>query len=47
MILMIGKLGGHIGRKSDGMPGVGAMWDGLHCLKLIVQMWLKTSGEYG
>jgi hypothetical protein len=46
MILMIGKLGGHIGRKSDGMPGVQAMWEGLKVMNIIVQMWIKTSGNY-
>lgn len=29
-LLWIGKLGGFIGRKSDGMPGVKAIWQGFH-----------------
>lgn len=28
LLLWIGKLGGFIGRKSDGMPGVASIWKG-------------------
>jgi transposase-like protein/transposase Tn5 family protein len=33
-VLWIGKLGGHVGRKSDGMPGVRVMWRGWQDLQL-------------
>jgi hypothetical protein len=29
VVLFIGRLGGHMGRRSDGWPGVRAVWDGL------------------
>jgi hypothetical protein len=38
--LMVGKLGGHLGRKGDGMPGIKAMWTGLQSLELITEMWI-------
>lgn len=39
-ILMVGKLGGHLGRKGDGMPGIKYMWTGLQKLDLIKEVWL-------
>ncbi len=42
-IMMVGKLGGHLGRKGDGMPGIKCMWKGLQKLELIVEMWLITN----
>ncbi len=34
-VLWIGRLGGHLGRKSDGMPGVRTLWRGLRDLSLL------------
>jgi hypothetical protein len=36
-ILWIGRLGGHLNRKSDGMPGVRTLWKGLRDLSLLVE----------
>ena len=33
----IGRLGGHLNRKGDGMPGVRTLWRGLHDLALLVE----------
>ncbi len=41
--LMVGKLGGHLGRKGDGMPGIKAMWTGLQALELITEMWITMN----
>jgi hypothetical protein len=38
-VLWIGRLGGHLNRKSDGMPGVRTLWKGLRALDLMVQGW--------
>lgn len=35
-VLWIGRLGGHLNRKRDGMPGVRTLWRGLHALSLLV-----------
>jgi hypothetical protein len=35
-VLWIGRLGGHLNRKGDGMPGVRTLWRGLHNLSLLV-----------
>ena len=35
-VLWIGRLGGHLNRRSDGMPGVRTMWRGLQALALLV-----------
>ena len=35
----IGRLGGHLGRKGDGQPGVITMWRGLQRLPDITEMW--------
>ena len=43
-VLWIGKLGGHLGRTGDGMPGVRVLWKGLRDLELLVdqaQLFLK------
>lgn len=39
-ILWIGRLGGHPGRKSDGMPGVRSLWKGWRDLQLLTPMFL-------
>lgn len=36
-VLWIGRLGGHLNRKRDGMPGVRTLWRGLHDLALLVE----------
>ncbi|MBI4881637.1 MAG: hypothetical protein HY812_18550, partial [Planctomycetes bacterium] len=36
---ILGRLGGHLGRKSDGEPGVVTMWRGLQRLPDITEMW--------
>lgn len=40
MSRMIGRLGGHLGRKRDGEPGVVTMWRGLQRLPDITNMWV-------
>ena len=35
----IGRLGGHLHRKRDGMPGVRTLWRGLRDLTLLVEGW--------
>jgi hypothetical protein len=35
-VRMLGRLGGHAGRKSDGMPGVRSLWRGWRDLQLLV-----------
>ncbi|APM39813.1 IS4 family transposase [Clostridium kluyveri] len=41
-VLMIAKLGGFLGRKSDGQPGVKVIWRGLMCLNNIAKGWLAA-----
>lgn len=41
-ILMIAKLGGFLGRKNDGKPGVKVIWRGLMCLHFATQGWLAA-----
>ena len=36
-VLWIGRLGGHLNRKGDGMPGVRTIWKGLRALDLLIQ----------
>ncbi|MFW6107960.1 MAG: IS4 family transposase [bacterium] len=36
MVRMIGRLGGHLGRKRGGMPGVKTLWRGWRDLYLLV-----------
>ena len=38
--LWIGRLGGHLGRKSDGMPGVRTLWRGWRDLDLLAAMYV-------
>ena len=40
MTRMIGRLGGHLGRRQDGEPGVVTMWRGLQRLPDISEAWL-------
>jgi hypothetical protein len=36
-VRMIGRLGGHLGRKCDGLPGVRSLWKGWRDLQLLVR----------
>lgn len=36
-VLWIGRLGGHLNRKGDGLPGVRTLWRGLRDLALLVE----------
>jgi hypothetical protein len=38
-MLWIGRLGGHLGRKSDGMPGIRTLWRGYRDLDLLSAMY--------
>jgi hypothetical protein len=44
-IRMVGKLGGHIGRKGDGMPGTECIWRGLQHLDMAVEMYVIFTGN--
>jgi len=44
-IRMVGKLGGHIGRKGDGMPGTECIWRGLKHLDMAVEMYVIFTGN--
>ena len=41
VILALGRLGGHMNRKSDGLPGWQALWEGMNMLQVYVE------GSYG
>jgi hypothetical protein len=43
MTLLIGKLGGHLGRKSDGFPGAETLWRGLQVVATILPFWMMLS----
>jgi hypothetical protein len=38
-IRMVGIIGGHLGRKRDGMPGTECIWRGLQRLDTVVEMY--------
>ncbi len=38
-VLWIARLGGHLNRQRDGMPGVRTLWRGLRDLTLLVEGW--------
>lgn len=44
-MLWIGRLGGHLGRKSDGMPGVRSIWRGWRDLQLITVMFIACQTQ--
>lgn len=47
IITMIAKLGGFLGRKSDGYPGSKVMWIGMQRMKDFAQAWeIFQSGDY-
>lgn len=41
-MMMVARLGGFLGRKSDGMPGVKVLWRGMSRLYDIAEMWSIT-----
>jgi Transposase Tn5 dimerisation domain len=48
--LWIGRLGGHLNRQRDGMPGVRTLWRGLRDLTLLVEGWRvarRLENRYG
>ncbi|MBD3557318.1 hypothetical protein H6S82_00345 [Planktothrix sp. FACHB-1355] len=44
-VLWIAKLGGFLGRKTDGEPGVKTIWLGMRSLHDIAQFWLIAYTE--
>jgi hypothetical protein len=44
-IMMVGRIGGHLGRKSDGMPGTECIWRGLQRLDTAVVMYAILKHE--
>ena len=47
IIIMIAKLGGFLGRKSDGYPGSKVMWTGIQRMKDFAQVWeIFQTGDY-
>lgn len=44
-ILIVGRLGGHLGRKSDGPPGPQSMWQGLARVRDFAIVWLALQKE--
>ena len=48
VLLAVGRLGGHMNRKSDGMPGWLTLWRGMICLRTLVrgaQLMQKMDGQ--
>lgn len=43
LVRLVGQLGGHLGRKSDGEPGPKSLWLGVSRLHDISECWLKFS----
>lgn len=49
-VLGLGRLGGHLNRRRDGMPGVRTLWRGLRDLTLLVEGWRvarRLENRYG
>ena len=44
-ILLVGAIGGHLGRKSDGSPGTQCIWRGLQRLDTAVEMYVMFTGD--
>lgn len=44
-IMIVGKLGGHLGRKSDGPPGPQSIWQGLTRVRDFACAWQAIHGE--
>ena len=45
VVRWIAQLGGFLGRKRDGEPGVTVMWRGWHRLHDLVTMWVVVHGD--
>lgn len=45
MVKMVGSLGGHLGRKSDGAPGAQSMWQGIMRARDFALGWLLFTGK--
>ena len=45
-IKMLGKMGGHLGRKSDGMPGIETLWRGLQRLDTATEMYVIFANPF-
>ncbi|MBI2917527.1 MAG: hypothetical protein HYY01_05980 [Chloroflexi bacterium] len=43
---MVGRLGGHLGRKSDGEPGAESLWTGLQRLDDLTAMYKVMTGNH-
>jgi len=44
IVRMIAKLGGYLGRKSDGEPGTETLWRGMQMLSALTAMWCVMTG---
>jgi hypothetical protein len=47
MVRMIGRLGGHLGRRGDGMPGSETLWRGMQRVPDLAGMWSMLTGISG
>ena len=45
VVMWIGRLGGHLGRKRDGMPGVRTLWRGWRDLQLLTTLYQASSSS--
>lgn len=45
MVRLVGRFGGHLGRKGDGPPGPKALWQGLQCVMRYVEA-LQAVGHF-
>ena len=46
MVLWIGRMGGHLGRKRDSMPGVRVLWRGYRDLQLLTEFYRSQSAYH-
>ena len=44
-VCMVGIIGGHLGRKADGMPGTQCIWRGIQRLDVAVDMYADAGKE--
>ena len=44
-VVIVGKLGGHLGRKGDGPPGPQSVWQGLARVRDFACAWRAIHGE--
>jgi hypothetical protein len=45
-VYMVGAIGGHLGRKSDGFPGTQTLWRGLQRLDTAIEMYAIITQQY-